>query len=95
MFVKEYDKFRKDVEKTIYAFFKLKPEELEPYLDTFHKKYDRMYDLNKVSYKDIAPELREELMLYKTMNYFYNIWIKLNELEPYITDEARNLDERS
>jgi uncharacterized protein YueI len=93
MFVKEYDKFRKDVEKTIYAFFKLKPEELESYLDTFHKKYDRMYDLNKVSYKDIAPELREELMLYKTMNYFYNIWVKLNELEPYITDEARNLDE--
>ena len=93
MFVKEYDKFRKNVEKTIDAFFKVKPEELEPYLKAFHSRYDRLYDLNKVSYKDIAPELREELMLYKTMNYFYNIWVKLNELEPYIIDEARKLDD--
>lgn len=93
MFVKEYDKFRKNVEKTIDAFFKVKPEELESYLKAFHNRYDRLYDLNKVSYKDIAPELREELMLYKTMNYFYNIWVKLNELEPYIIDEARKLDD--
>ena len=68
MFVKEFDKFKKDVEKTIYAFFKMKPEELKNYLDDFHNTYDSMYDLNKVSYKDVRPDLKDMLMMYKTMN---------------------------
>lgn len=93
MFIKEYDKFKKDVEKTIYAFFKMKPEELMPYLDNYHKRYDRIYDLDKVSYKDVRPELKEVVMLYRTMNYFYNIWVKLNDLEPFIFDEIRSLED--
>ena len=86
MFVKEYTKFKKDVKKTIFAFFKMEPEELEININEFHKQYDKMYDLDKVSFKDVRPDLREMLMLYRTMNYFYNIWIKLNELEPVITN---------
>lgn len=86
MFVKEYIKFKKDVKKTIFAFFKMEPEELEIHIDEFHKQYDKMYDLDKVSFKDVRPDLREMLMLYRTMNYFYNIWVKLNELEPVITN---------
>ena len=86
MFVKEFEKFKKDVRKTINSFFRMNPEDLEPFLNDLHKKYDRMYDLDKVSYKDVRPELKETVMLYRTMNYFWNIWVKLNELESSITD---------
>ena len=86
MFVKEYAKFKKDVKKTIFAFFKMEPEELEFHINEFHKQYDRLYDLDKVSFKDVRPDLKQMLMLYRTMNYFYSIWTKLNELEPIITN---------
>ena len=88
MFVKEYAKFKKDVEKTIYAFFKMQPEELKVHLDSCHERYDKLYDLNKVSYKDVRSELKDMLLMYKTMNYFYNIWDKLKDLEIYITDDV-------
>ena len=86
MFVKEYEKFKKNVKKTIYEFFKMEPEELENHLNEFHRLYDKMYNLDKVSYNDVRSDLKEMLMLYRTMNYFYNIWIKLDELEPVITN---------
>lgn len=87
MFIKEFTKFRKDVEKTVDSFFKMKPDELKEYIDECHRKYDRMYDLDKVSYKDVQPALKETVMRYRTMNYFYSIWVKLNELEPLIIKE--------
>lgn len=92
MFVKKYEKFKKDVEDTIYAFFRMKPEELKVQLDFIHQKYDSLYDLDNVLYKDVKPELKDMLMMYKTMNYFYNIWDKLNELESYITMECLEND---
>ena len=85
MFVKEFDKFRKDVKKTISTFFKMEPEELEVHISEFHKRYDRLYDLDKVSFHDVRPDLKDSVMLYRSMNYFWNIWIGLNKLEESIT----------
>ena len=84
MFVKEFDKFRKDVKKTIFAFFKMEPEELEEHIKECHRQYDRLYDLDKVSFHDVRPDLKDTVMLYRSMNYFYNIWIDLNRLESSI-----------
>ena len=50
-----------------------------------HKEYDHLYDLDRVSFKDVRPDLKDAVMLYRTMNYFYNIWIDLNRLETSIT----------
>ena len=85
MFVKEFDKFRKDVKKTILDFFKMEPEELEVHINEFHKQYDKLYDLDKVSFHDVRPDLKDAVMLYRSMNYFWNIWIGLNKLEESIT----------
>ena len=84
MFVKEFDKFRKDVNKTIFAFFKMEPEELEIHINEFHKQYDKLYDLDKVSFHDVRPDLKDIIMLYRSMNYFWNIWNDLNKLESSI-----------
>ena len=86
MFVKEYDKFKKDVKQTIFAFFRMEPEQLSFEIEEYHKKYDKLYNLDTVSYKDVRPELKDMIMKYRTMVYFNNIWIKLNELEPCIMD---------
>lgn len=85
MFIKEFEKFKKDVRKTIFSFFKMEPEELEEHINEYHKEYDRLYDLDRVSFKDVRPDLKDVVMLYRTMNYFYNIWIDLNRLETSIT----------
>ena len=85
MFVKEFDKFRKDVKKTIFAFFQMEPEELEVHINEFHKQYDNLYNLDKVSFHDVRPDLKDTVMLYKSMNYFWNIWVGLNKLEESIT----------
>lgn len=84
MFVKEFDKFRKDVKKTIFAFFKMEPEELKSHISEFHKQYDKLYDLDKVSFHDVRPDLKDIVMLYRSMNYFWNIWNDLNKLESSI-----------
>ena len=84
MFVKEFEKFRKDVKKTIFAFFKMEPEELENHINEFHRQYDRLYDLDKVSFHDVRPDLKDTVMLYRSMNYFYRIWVDLNKLESSI-----------
>lgn len=84
MFVKEFEKFKKDVRKTIFSFFKMEPEELEKRINECHKEYDRLYDLDRVSFKDVRPDLKDVVMLYRTMNYFNNIWIDLNKLETSI-----------
>jgi len=84
MFIKEFEKFRKDVKKTIFAFFKMEPEELEEHINECHRQYDRLYDLDKVSFHDVRPDLKDTVMLYRSMNYFYNIWIDLNKLESSI-----------
>lgn len=85
MFVKEFEKFKKDVRKTIFGFFKMEPEELEEHINECHKEYDRLYDLDRVSFRDVRPDLKDVIMLYRTMNYFNNIWIDLNKLETSIT----------
>ena len=84
MFVKEFEKFRKDVKKTIFAFFKMEPEELENHINEFHRQYDRLYDLDEVSFHDVRPDLKDTVMLYRSMNYFYRIWVDLNKLESSI-----------
>jgi hypothetical protein len=85
VFVKEFEKFKKDVRKTIFGFFKMEPEELEERIDDCHRQYDRFYDLDKVSFKDVRPDLKDSVMLYRTMSYFYRIWVDLNKLESSIT----------
>ena len=84
MFVKEYEKFKKNVEDTMWSFFKMTPDQIKQSLDELHKTYDMLYDLDVVSYKNVRPGLRNMLMVYKTMNYFYSIYEKLLELEDYI-----------
>lgn len=86
MFIKDYKKFRKDVEDTIDSFFRLKPEQLKEEIINYHNKYDKYYDLDKISFRDVKPEFKEDIMAYRTMNYFYNVWEKLNELEDAITN---------
>ncbi len=85
MFVKEFEKFKKDVRKTIFGFFKMEPDELEEHIKEFHKQLDRFYDLDKVCFRDVRPDLKDSVMLYRTMNYFYKIWVDLNKLESSIT----------
>ena len=84
MFIKEYEKFKKNVEDTMWSFFKMTPEQIQQALNELHKTYDELYDLDEVSYKNVRPDLRNMVMVYKTMNYFYSIYEKLLELEDYI-----------
>ena len=84
MFIKEYEKFKKNVEDTMWSFFKMTPEQIQQALNELHKTYDKLYNLDEVSYKNVRPDLRNMVMVYKTMNYFYSIYEKLLELEDYI-----------
>lgn len=86
MFVKKYLNFKHDIEKAIDSFFKLSPKDLESCIEGFHNRYDCMYDLDEIPIKNVAPEHRDSVMLYKTMNYFYAIYQKMLELEEIICD---------
>jgi len=90
MFQKECDKFRDNVVKTMWSFFKMKPEEIKDSIDKIFKEYGDMYNLDTVDYRYVRPELKEVVMRYRTMKYFYDIYVKLDELKIYLDEGVDN-----
>ena len=86
MFIKDMTKFEKNVEKTIYSFFKMKPEDLEIHIKDIKEKYGSMYDLDNVPFQNVRPDVRDSVLLYRTMSYFFNIYKKLKELKYSVLD---------
>lgn len=81
MFIKDFGKFKDNVENTMMEFFNLTPEQIEENIIVIEKMYGKMYDLDKVSFRDVSPENRDIVMRYRTLKYFYQIYIKVNELD--------------
>ena len=81
MFLKDFGKFKKTVEDTMSEFFNLTPEQIKENMTVIEQMYSRMYDLDKVDFKDVSPENRDVVMRYRTLKYFYQIYIKVNELD--------------
>ena len=87
MFVKELDKFKKEVENTIQSFFQCTPEELTQMRMSMLKFYGT--EMDECDYKDMNPSYRDELMKYKTVKYFDNVYAKLLELEGAIKNDNK------
>ena len=81
MFIKDFGKFKKTVEKTMTEFFNLSPEQIEENIRVIEQMYGRMYDLDKVDFRDVNPDNRDVVMRYRTLKYFYQIYTKVNELD--------------
>ena len=90
MFLKDFGKFKKNVEDTITQFFDLTPEEIKDNLDVIEKMYGRMYDLDKVDFHDVSPENKDVVMRYRTLKYFYQIYTKVNELDNLLNGSEMN-----
>lgn len=81
MFLKDFDKFKKNVTDAMKSFFEMTPEEIEQNIIIIENTYSKMYDLDKVSFKDVSPENRDIVMRYRTLKYFHQIYTKTNELD--------------
>lgn len=81
MFLKDFGKFKKNVEDTMTQFFNLTPSQIEENILVIEKMYGHMYDLDKVNFHDVSPENRDIIMRYRTLKYFYQIYNKVNELD--------------
>ena len=86
MFVKDLDKFEKGVVETIHRFFNMEPQELKNVMERLENEYGKLYDLNVVSIKNVRTENKDAVMLYKTMKYFHNIYVKMQELKECICE---------
>jgi hypothetical protein len=64
----------------------MEPEQLKDVMERIEEEYSKMYDLNVVSIKNVKTENKDAVMLYKTMKYFYNIWVKMQELKECICE---------
>lgn len=90
MFLKGFEKFKNNVEDTMIQFFNLTPEQIEENIMVIEKMYGKMYDLDKVSFRDVSPENRDILMRYRTLKYFYQIYTKTNELDELLKGSEMN-----
>ena len=71
-------------------FFNLTPEQIEENIVVIEKMYGKMYDLDKVSFRDVSPENRDIVMRYRTLKYFYQIYVKVNELDKLLKGSELN-----
>ena len=69
MFIRNLNKFKKNVEDTIYEFFNCSPEELRNYM-TFTKVRYPDVEWDKIAFDDVQGEVKDELCKYKTAKYF-------------------------
>ena len=90
MFIKDFGKFKDNVENTMMEFFNLTPEQIEENIVVIEKMYGKMYDLDKVSFRDVSPENRDIVMRYRTLKYFYQIYVKVNELDKLLKGSELN-----
>ena len=90
MFLKGFEKFKNNVEDTMIQFFNLTPEQIEENIIVIEKMYGKMYDLDKVSFRDVSPENRDVVMRYRTLKYFYQIYTKVNELDELLKGSEIN-----
>jgi len=90
MFLKGFEKFKNNVEDTMTQFFNLTPEQIEENIMVIEKMYGKMYDLDKVSFRDVSPENRDIVMRYRTLKYFYQIYTKVNELDELLKGSEMN-----
>lgn len=84
MFEKECAKFRKSVENTITDFFgkDFTVSKAVDWTNAFMNSKE--YNVDTVSFHDVDSSEREDLAKYRTLNYFINVLIKLDELEKVI-----------
>lgn len=90
MFLKGFEKFKNNVEETMTQFFNLTPKQIEENIMIIEKMYGKMYDLDKVSFRDVSPENRDIVMRYRTLKYFYQIYTKVNELDELLKGSEMN-----
>ena len=90
MFLKGFEKFKNNVEDTMTQFFNLTPKQVEENIMVIEKMYSKMYDLDKVSFRDVSPENRDVVMRYRTLKYFYQIYTKVNELDELLKGSEVN-----
>ncbi|MBR6401856.1 MAG: hypothetical protein IKS48_00565 [Eubacterium sp.] len=90
MFLKDFDKFKHTVEDTMTKFFDLTPEQIEENIAIIESTYSRLYDLDKVNFKDVSPENRDIIMRYRTLKYFHQIYTKVNELDELLKGSELN-----
>ena len=87
MFIKNLNKFKKNVEDTIYEFFSCTPEELKNYLKFITVRYPEI-EWDNVAFSDVQGETKDELCKYKTAKYFIRIYDKLLELQEIMNDNT-------
>lgn len=90
MFIEGFGKFKDSVENTMMEFFNLTPEQIRENIIVIEKMYSKMYDLDKVSFRDVSPENRDIVMRYRTLKYFYQIYTKVNELDELLKGSEVN-----
>lgn len=89
MFINKFTKFKKEIEKTIYSFFNINAKELNVYLESYKNTFKDIYDLDNVLIQNVRNEMKNDIMRYKTMKYFCDIYTKLIELEDVICEGER------
>ncbi len=94
MFLKEVNKFKQTVEKSMYSFFKMNPEEIENNMRVIEQVYKNRYNLDMINFRDIAPECRDDVLRYRTLKYFFTAWKKITELEIFLNVGEENAAER-
>lgn len=84
MFLKDIEEFKITVEKSIDSFFGFTPQQMKENILVIEKLYGQMYDLEKISFKSIRPDLKEVLMRYRTLKYFNSVYDKTMELYDFL-----------
>ena len=90
MFLKDFDKFKIIVEDTMQTFFEMTPEQVKQNIAVIEKMYSSKYDLDKVDYKNIDPDVRDIILRYRTLKYFDGIYDKVMELHNFLKEGDLN-----
>lgn len=84
MFLKDIEKFKTTVEKTMYSFFGFTPEQVKENVEVIERMYGKMYDLEKISFNSIRPDLKEILLRYRTLKYFDTVYDRTMQLYDFL-----------
>ena len=84
MFLKDIEKFKTTVEKSMDSFFGFTPEQVKENIQVIERMYGQMYDLEKISFKSIRPDLKEILLRYRTLKYFDSVYDKTMQLYEFL-----------
>lgn len=79
MFRSDFVKFKESVEKTIWDFFHLTPEQLEPQMFLIERMNPEV-DFHKPVIREYGREGRSAWYTWATMKYFLNVYNKCTEM---------------